>query len=244
LSEDTSQTIWLTSADGVSQPVNEQQTFNRMRTSSRTLNVQTVLRDGKGNTWIGTLGQGLTRLSNASRNAEEIERFSQSDGLSADSVWCLLEDREHNIWVGTQNGLNRFRDEKVTTLTRREGLIRDDVRALAAGPDGSIWASTSVGIHRIDGEHRELYLEGTSILGLHVDRHNTLWAGTNHGIGRMERGRWAYLPVPTGIQLTAVTAITGDGKEGVWLVDDRRGLYRWTNGRMMDFSDEPLLKGK
>jgi signal transduction histidine kinase len=60
----------------------------------------------------------------------------------------------------------------------------------------------------------------------------------------MERGTWGYLPIPTGIQLTAVTAIAGDGEEGVWLFDDRRGLYRWKTGRMTDFSDEPLLKGK
>src|SRR3984893_5723231 len=189
LSEDASQTIWLTSPDGVSQAVHEGQTSAAwMATPRGTFNVQTVLRASKGNAWIGTLGQGLVRPGNASRSEKKIEKFSQSDGLSADSVWCLLEDREQNIWVGTQNGLNRFRDEKVTTLTRREGLISDDVRALAAGPDGGIWASTSIGIHRIDGEHREAYLKGTSILGLHVDRHNTLWAGTSRGIGRMERG--------------------------------------------------------
>ncbi len=51
-----------------------------------------------------------------------MEKFAERDGLSTEFVWCLLEDREHNVWVGTQNGLNRFRDEKVVTLTRREGL--------------------------------------------------------------------------------------------------------------------------
>jgi signal transduction histidine kinase len=50
--------------------------------------------------------------------------------------------------------------------------------------------------------------------------------------------------MPTGIQLTGVTAITGDGEMGLWFVDARRGLYRWTKGRITDFSEEPLLKGK
>jgi signal transduction histidine kinase len=50
--------------------------------------------------------------------------------------------------------------------------------------------------------------------------------------------------MPTGIQLTDVTAITGDGEMGLWFVDARRGLYRWTKGRITDFSEEPLLKGK
>jgi len=244
LSKDASEAIWITSPNGFSRHVNEGQTLSRIGMATKTLNVHTVLRDSQGNTWIGTLGQGLARLRAASSKLEEIERFSQPDGLSGDFVWCLLEDREHDVWVGTQNGLNRFRDEKVTTLTRREGLASDNVDALAAGPDESVWASTSVGVNRIDGEHRDLYLKGVSVSGLFVDRENTLWAGTNRGVARMENGKWRYFSVPTGIQLPGVTVITeGDGS-GVWLLAPQEGLYRWANGRITDFSQEPLLKGK
>jgi signal transduction histidine kinase len=212
--------------------------------SRKNLTVQTVMRDSKGNIWIGTLGQGLARIGAGSPAVANVERYSQSDGLSDESVWGLLEDREHNIWVGTQNGLNRFRDEKVTTRTRREGLLNDDVGALAAGADGAIWASTPTGLHRIDGEHREVYLEGSRTSGLHVDPTNALWVGTDRGVARMQGGEWRYVPLPGGIQLTAVTAITGDAEHGIWLCDARKGLYRWTNGRITAFSDEPLLKGK
>jgi len=244
LCEDASKNIWMTSASGFSQRIQEGPPFGRTGTSRKTFSVQTVLRDSKGHTWIGTRGQGLTRIRAAADGAAQVESFSPSDGLSADSVWCLLEDREQNIWVGTQNGLNRFRDEKVRTLTSREGLISDDVDALAAGPDGSIWASTSVGLHRIDGEHRNVYSKGTRMSGLHVDRTNTVWVGTDRGIARMQRGQWGYLSVPAGIQLNAVTAITGDDEHGVWFADARKGLYLWTNGRMTNVSEESLFKGK
>ncbi len=188
LSKDASETIWITSPDGFSQHVNEEQTFSRIGMATKTLNVHTVLRDSEGNTWIGTLGQGLARLRAASPKLEDIERFSQPDGLSGDFVWCLLEDREHNVWVGTQNGLNRFRDEKVTTLTRREGLASDNVDALAAGPDGTVWASTSIGINRIDGEHRDLYLRGATAMALSVGPENTLWAATIMDLHAWKKG--------------------------------------------------------
>jgi signal transduction histidine kinase/ligand-binding sensor domain-containing protein len=243
LSEDANGDIWLTSPDGSTRPATGQ-IFSHSNVGMKTLDVQTVLRDSKGNTWIGTLGQGLARLRAGFHDAMKIEKYSQFHGLSDEFVWCLLEDREHNIWVGTQNGLNRFRDEKVITLTRREGLLSDNVNALAAGPDGTIWASTSIGIHRIDGEHRDVYLHGMGILGLYVDRKSTLWAGTNRGVARMQNGKWRYLPMPTGIQLTTVTAITMDGEDAVWFVDARKGLYQWKNGRITDFSEEPLLKDK
>jgi signal transduction histidine kinase/ligand-binding sensor domain-containing protein len=243
LSEDTSGAIWMTSTNGSTQRVGEGRLSSGTGRARKTLEVHTVLRDSTGNTWIGTLGQGLARLRAASPRSE-IERFSHSDGLSGDFVWCLLEDREHNVWVGTENGLNRFRDEKVTTLTRSEGLASDNVSALAAGADGAIWASTPIGIDRIDGEHRDFSLNGISVSGLFVDRENTVWAGTNRGVARMENGRWRYLSVPMGNQLTGVTVITEDGANGVWLFDSHKGLYRWADGHITDFSQEPLLKDK
>jgi signal transduction histidine kinase/ligand-binding sensor domain-containing protein len=244
LSEDRGGEIWLTRADGSTRRVNEGQIVGRPGMERKTLDIQTVLRDSNGNTWIGMLGQGLVRLPAGFHDGMKMEKYSQFDGLSAARVWCLLEDREHNIWVGTQNGLNRFRDEKVTTLTRREGLVNDNVDALAAGPDGTIWASTPVGIHRIDGEHRDFYLKGAGMLGLHVDRKNILWAGTNRGIARLQAGKWGYVPIPKGIQLTAVTAIAGGDEDSVWFFDAQKGLYRWTSGRITDFSNQPLLQGK
>jgi ligand-binding sensor domain-containing protein/signal transduction histidine kinase len=242
LSEDTVRTIWITSADGLTRPVNARQALSRIETQRNTLNVHTVLRDSDGNIWIGTLGQGLVRLRADPNHALKKEAFSERDGLSTEFVWCLFEDREHNVWVGTQNGLNRFRDEKVVTLTRREGLASDNVDALAAGPNGIIWASTSLGVNRIDGEHRDLFLKGAAVMGLSTDREGALWAGTTHGVARVENGNGRFLPMTNGLQ--NVTVVTEDHESGVWLFDVRKGLYRWVDGRITDFSNEPLLKGK
>jgi signal transduction histidine kinase/streptogramin lyase len=244
LTEDNSGIIWMTRPDGATHQVNEEHVFGRGGFNAKSLNVHTVLRDSKGNTWIGTLGQGLARLGAPDHHARTMENYSQPDGLSSEFVWCLLEDREHNIWVGTQNGLNRFRDEKITTLTRAEGLMNDDIGGLAAGIDGAVWGSTSAGIVRIDAEHRNLYLDGAITMGLSVERTGTVWAGTKRGVGSMKDGRWTYLPAAAGTGLTEVTAITEDEGNNIWLGDDRKGLYRWGNGRMTDFSQEPLLKRK
>jgi ligand-binding sensor domain-containing protein len=244
LSVDAGGTIWITNAQGLSQPLREGQALSGNEIATKAFNVRTVLRDSEGNTWIGTLGQGLVRLRARAGDVQKMENFTERDGLSTEFVWCLLEDREHNIWVGTQNGLNRFRDEKVVTLTRREGLASDNVDALAAGSNGTIWASTSIGVNRIDGEHRDLYLKGATVMGLSTDRENKLWAGTNRGVVRAENENWRYLPMPAGIRLQNVTVVAKDHENGVWLFDARKGLYRWADGRVADFSNEPLLKGK
>jgi signal transduction histidine kinase/ligand-binding sensor domain-containing protein len=244
LSEDAGGIIWRTNPGGFTEPLGEAQALSRNGMATKSFNVRTALRDSEGTTWIGTLGQGLVRLRADSNDVQKIEKFSERDGLSDEFVWCLLEDREHNIWVGTQNGLNRFRNEKVVTLTGREGLASEHVGALAAGPNGTIWASTSIGVNRIDGEHRDLYLKGTTVMGLSANRENTLWAGTNRGVVRAENGNWRYVPMPAGIHLQNVTVLVEDHENGVWLFDARKGLHRWADGRITDFSNEPLLKGK
>jgi len=243
LSKDARGIIWITRPDGATRTVDESQISSGSSTI-KALDIHTVLRDGEGNTWIGTFGEGVARLLGDSNYLRNMETFSQPDGLSGDFVWCLLEDRERNIWVGTQSGLNRFRDEKVATLTRREGLPSDSVDALAAGPEGTVWASTSVGINRIDAEHRDLFLKGDTAMGLLMDPENILWAGTNRGVVRMENGKWSSLSLAKGIQLQDVTVIAQDHEKGVWLFDLHKGLFRWLNGHVTDFSTEALLKGK
>jgi signal transduction histidine kinase len=244
LSVDGAGTIWITNAHGFTQLLREGQALSRNGMATNTFNVRRVLRDSEGNTWIGTVGQGLIRLHAGSEDVQKVEKFAERDGLSSEFVWCLLEDREHNIWVGTQNGLNRFRNEKVVTLTRREGLASDNVDALAAGQNGTIWASTSVGVNRIDGEHRDLYLKGATVMGLSTDRENALWVGTNRGVVHAANANWRYLSMPAGIHLQDVTVVAEDHENGVWLFDTRKGLYRWADGHITDFSNEALLKGK
>ncbi len=34
-----------------------------------------------------------------------MERLTRRDGLSGDRVYCVMEDREGNIWAGTDQGL-------------------------------------------------------------------------------------------------------------------------------------------
>ena len=63
-----------------------------------------MLRDRDGALWIGTLDRGLIRV-----HRDRVDLFSRADGLSSNYVRGLLEDREGNIWVATDNGLDRFR---------------------------------------------------------------------------------------------------------------------------------------
>jgi ligand-binding sensor domain-containing protein len=77
---------------------------------------QVILFDNNGALWITSLGDGLRRApgpdllrGQIKEFSTAVESFTTKDGLSDDVVFAILQDREGNIWVGTKNGLDRFR---------------------------------------------------------------------------------------------------------------------------------------
>ena len=74
--------------------------------------------------------------------------FTPADGLSGGSVTSLFEDREGNIWVATVEGLDRFRDFAIPTISVQQGLSSRGLFSILAARDGSLWLGTSDGLNR------------------------------------------------------------------------------------------------
>jgi ligand-binding sensor domain-containing protein len=203
LSLDSAGTIWATREDGASEPAAPRSDLSRPPTR---LNIHTILHDSRGTTWIGTFGTGLFRVH---PGGETLEHWTQRDGLADDSVSSLFEDREHNLWIGTRNGLQRLHDSKVTNITSRDGLASDEIVALASAATGSVWAVTSRGINRIDHGRHDLYLKGFKAMAIASDRLGRLWAGTTTGVVRLTNSQTESMPLSP--ELTHVTAIAVDG---------------------------------
>ena len=69
-----------------------------------------MLFDRDGALWATEARGGVVRLvARAGAPSETVETFSLADGLSSAAATPVLEDREGNIWVGTNLGLDRFR---------------------------------------------------------------------------------------------------------------------------------------
>jgi ligand-binding sensor domain-containing protein len=79
--------------------------------------------------------------------------FAQADGLSGGLAYRFLEDREGNVWVATDQGLDRFRDFATPTLSAKQGLSTDSVWSVLTGKDGSVWLGTREGLNKWNGEN-------------------------------------------------------------------------------------------
>lgn len=215
----------------------------------RDVNGWSVMRDRDDNLWVASLGRGLLRLSSAPSGKDlTIESLGSGVGLSHDVVRSLFEDREGNIWVGTQHGLNRFSESAIKMLTNASD-VSQPVRAITAGADGSVWAGTDNGLYRFDGRttthfDRRDGLGALSIGALYTDHKGTIWVAADHGgIAQFKNGRFATV---TGSQakLKRVWAITGDEQDALWMCEVDAGLFRWSNGILTSFSADPEVGGR
>ncbi|HEX6716066.1 MAG TPA: two-component regulator propeller domain-containing protein [Pyrinomonadaceae bacterium] len=103
-----------------------------------------LLRDRDGGLWIGDLvDRGVLHIHEGRTDV-----FSRGDGLSSASVSSFFEDREGNIWVATTDGLDRFREFAVSTISVQQGLSSQGVHSILAARDGSIWLGMSDGLNR------------------------------------------------------------------------------------------------
>ena len=167
-----------------------------------------MLRDYNGGLWIGTNGQGLFHMHQG-----RTDLFAQSDGLSGDTVRALFEDREGNIWVATLDGLDRFRDFAIPTISVKQGLSNATVLSVLAVRDGSIWLGTRGGVNAWKAGQVTIYRKRSSGLpddaveSLFQDDRGRIWVSTHGGIAHFENGR--FIPV-SAVPGGFVPSIVGD----------------------------------
>lgn len=187
-----------------------------------------ILRDRTGALWIGTEGHGLVHLFNGKTTV-----FTHSEGLSGDTVSTLFEDREGTIWVSTTDGLDRFRESPVSSLSVNEGLSSATAVSVLAGHDGSVWIGTTDGLNRWRDGHitvfrSEVEQEGGSLF---EDERGRLWVSGPRRISVLENGRFTSAPsAPQG----RVSAFTGDNHGGLWLASSEYGLVHLANGHVIE----------
>ena len=164
---------------------------------------QMAVQDHAGAWWFGG-NEGVVRYSPGTslkqiRLSKPVASISHADGLAADAVIRLFEDRRSDMWIGTvgqgvtRNGLSIWHREtsRLIQVTEADGLPPLDryyASAFATDGAGNVWIgfNGNGGLARYDGSRfvRFTSTDGVppgQIRNLTLDSRGRLWAATYRG---------------------------------------------------------------
>ncbi len=180
------------------------------------------------------------------------ERISIDQGLSQNTVHTIIQDRLGFLWIGTDDGLNRYDGYRFEVLRSGPGdpggLSHNRVRALCEDSDGMLWIGTrNGGLNRYDRRSRAFTryrhdpkvpesLASDVVWTILQDRRGTLWVGTSRGLDRIEpRRARSFIHLrhdpddPESLSHNVVRALLEDRAGNLW-VGTKRGLDRVSAG--------------
>lgn len=189
---------------------------SKQKTILSTDKILALLCDKNGNLWVGTQN-GLYKFSRENDNEYSLSNKFLQDAknniwITDNNVKCIFEDSEGNIWVGTDNGLNKISNEKFLGSNYKitkyfyspseiDQIANNDITAICEDASGLIWIGTNgAGINIFDKKRNNFYsyqydplddrsISANEIRSLFLDRSGILWIGTyGGGLNKVSRG--------------------------------------------------------
>lgn len=105
----------------------------------------------KNSLLISTLVICLPLLAGA-QHSVQYTRLTVEDGLSNNSVQCILQDKSGIVWIGTNGGLNRYDGSLFIqySILTKPALSNNVITALMEDENGYIWIGTENGLNILD----------------------------------------------------------------------------------------------
>jgi PAS domain S-box-containing protein len=148
-------TLWATTFDGLDRfdPATSHFTVYKPDKQSGIQRDIAIKEDRQGALWVGTHSSGLQRFDPATAQFTAYQHNANDPtSLSNNRVNSVHFDHSGTIWVGTQDGLDKFdpKTGRFKTYYEQDGLSGNVVSCILGDERGHLWMSTNNGLSVFD----------------------------------------------------------------------------------------------
>jgi PAS domain S-box-containing protein len=184
-----------------------------------------LLVDHRGSLWVGTQNDGVYRISGG-----VADHYGMSNGLSGNGVGSLFEDREGNIWVTTDGGLDMFRDTALISYTTRQGVSDRQFNSVMALRNGAVWIGNADALNVWREQVGKTGILDRKLSGQWVgpmlqDHSGVVWLGVNLSLMRFQNGRFREIQAPGGQRFASFGGVGGIAEVSggtIWVLTNQK----------------------
>ncbi len=167
--------------------------------STSSSNIPNIAAASDGTLWISSEGSGLQNVDSESGNI--LATYSRANGLLAQVIYNVFQDRENNIWIAQSGGVSKlrynykaFKNLTANSLAGEKPILPSpSVNSVLSSLDHttpcSIWGGTSEGgVACINDQFESEFIQlesgltGNWVNGLIYDQSGRVWIGTARGL--------------------------------------------------------------
>lgn len=148
--KDKEKNMWVTTMSGVNLYNREKDNFIRVKNFGHL--TMDIKQDHRGNLWFATQGKGVFRLDTSTQSWTNYQHSGKENSLNGNMVNCLHIDSHGDVWIGTTDGLCKYRQED-DSIERIELSIQNQNICCIIEEEEAFWITTAKGlVHYIPGE--------------------------------------------------------------------------------------------
>lgn len=204
--------------------------------------IKSLLGTSQNQVWIGTENNGINTfvcdpqyLKLDGIKDGKIKIFGNSFELKYYHANTLFEDREQNVWIGTEIGLKKYLGELFTIYDEKNNLKNNLIWSTFTDSKDNLWVGSSEGLSRLtfpkeNGKKSYLRpsikhfntsngLSENLVISITEDDKGNIWAGTeNKGVNRIDaNGKITIINASKGLSDNTVYSVEKDKDGHVWL---------------------------
>ncbi len=185
-------------------------------------------KDSKNRFWFATYQHGVTCIY----PDEKKETFDKYKGLTSNQTYCISEDKNGKIWIGTETGVSIWDGVQFDTLSTENGLISNTIYAIYHDSKRNVWLGSAAGLtcmSVLGGIQNYTTKEGLSdnlVLTIREDKAGNIWIATSHGLSTWDGKKWKKIILPGSTAANdIVSMVFEENDEYAWL-GTNYGVFR------------------